>query len=140
MFGPRLQRLRSQLAELCLCALLAFVVSGVSAPAAMSASLGANPALSELTKPETTATQTTATAATTEASDTKSSTVVIIVLGAAIALLVGIGYVIFRDARKVAPAGDLQLGEGSTPRHSPERLRRRRAKAKAARQQRKRNR
>ena len=45
-----------------------------------------------------------------------------------------------RDARKVAPAGDGPLAEARAARDTAATLRRRRAKAKAARQQRKRNR
>ncbi len=141
MSRPRRQASRRHTAALCLCAALA--LAGVSAPPAISASLGANPALSELAGQTTTPTQTTATqtTATTESgSNSKSATVVIIALAAAGALIVGILFVIFRDARSVVPAGDASIGEGTSPRHSPERLRRRRAKAKAARQQRKRNR
>lgn len=110
----------------------------------MSATLGPSGALTELTggSQETNPTQTTATTAAPESttSSAKSSTVVILVLGTAIALLLGIGFVILRDARRVAPVAEGQLAEGSSPRHSEQRLRRRRARAKAARRQRKRNR
>ncbi len=61
-----------------------------------------------------------------------------VVIGAL--LLMGIAFVIVRDARRVAPATEGELVEGSTPRHSEAALRKRRAKAKAARRQRKRNR
>ena len=51
-----------------------------------------------------------------------------------------IAVVIVRDARRVAPAGDPESVERGLARDSAARLRKRRAKAKAARQQRKRNR
>jgi len=54
--------------------------------------------------------------------------------------LVGIALVIARDARRVAPAGDAQLSEARSARDTAARVRRRRAQAKAARRQRKRNR
>jgi hypothetical protein len=88
---------------------------------------------------EGSATRTTATTAPAE-TPTNSKGVIILVLGVAIVLLVGIAYVIVRDARKVAPVSDGQLGEAGPARDSAARLRRRRAKAKAARRQRKRNR
>ena len=62
-------------------------------------------------------------------------------VGAALVLLLGIAFVIVRDARSVAPVaegGAVSSGGGS--RNAEAQLRRRRAKAKAARQQRKRNR
>jgi hypothetical protein len=70
----------------------------------------------------------------------KSSTVVtfVIVLGGV--LLAGIAFVIMRDARKWAPTGDAELVEGGPAGHSPAAMQKRRAKAKAARRQRKRNR
>ena len=58
----------------------------------------------------------------------------------AVALLVAIAYVIVRDARRMAPAGDPQVAEARSAHDSAATLRKRRAKAKAARQQRKRNR
>ena len=63
-----------------------------------------------------------------------------IISGAALVLLAGIGFLIARDARRVAPAGDIQLNEERASRDSAVRVRRRRARAKAARRQRKRNR
>jgi uncharacterized protein HemX len=124
---------------LCLCALLALGSAAAHAPAAMSAGLS-NP-LGELSERESTTTPTKTTATTTESSSSSnSSTVVVLALLAAGALLVGIAFVIVRDARRVAPVTDAELGEGGSARDSAARLRRRRAKAKAARQQRKRNR
>ena len=99
------------------------------------------------TKPSTTATTApTATTTTTETTATKESephnsrSTILIVAGAAVLLLSGVAFVIVRDARKVAPASEVEFAEGSTPRHTEAALRRRRAKAKAARRQRKRNR
>ena len=90
---------------------------------------------------QTTPTQTTASTASTEStSSSNSTTLILLATGAAIVLLVGIGYLIFRDARKVAPAGDGQLAEVSGARRPATRLHKRRAQAKAARRQRKRNR
>jgi hypothetical protein len=116
-------------------------VAGASAPAAMSASpLSGSGALTELTEgAQTTPTQTATTTATaTETTNSKS--VIILALVAAFALLIGIAFVIVRDARRVAPVTDSQLSEGGSARDSTARFERRRAKAKAARRQRKRNR
>jgi hypothetical protein len=55
-------------------------------------------------------------------------------------LLAVIGVAIVRDARRVAPAGDVQLAEARSGRDAAARLRKRRAQAKAARKQRRRNR
>jgi beta-lactamase regulating signal transducer with metallopeptidase domain len=126
---------------LCLWAVLTLSLAIASAPAAIAAtSLGGGSALSELTEGQTTApTQTTATTSATEAT-TNSKTVIILALVAAIALLIGIAFVIVRDARRVAPVTEAQLGEGGSARDSAAKLQRRRAKAKAARRHRKRNR
>lgn len=122
---------------LCLCALLALGGAAAHAPAAMSA--GLNNRLGELSERESTTTPTKTT--TTESnSSSNSSTVVVLALLAAGALLVGIAFVIVRDARRVAPVTDAELAEGGSARDSAATLRRRRAKAKAARRQRKRNR
>jgi hypothetical protein len=55
-------------------------------------------------------------------------------------LLLAIGWVIVRDARRVAPAGEADLLDRGSARDTAARMRKRRAKARAARQQRKRNR
>jgi hypothetical protein len=126
-----------------MCAVLAFaVLVCAGAPTAMSAEVGGGNALSELTQGggETTATQTTATTSTSTESSSNSSKVVIIALLAAGALLIGIAFVIVRDARRVAPVPDGQLAEGGPASDAGAKLRRRRAQAKAARRQRKRNR
>jgi hypothetical protein len=116
--------------------------AATSAPVAPSRpSLSGNGALNELTNTEEpTAGQTNTQPA--ESSKTASNSRVLLVLGGggAIALLGGIAFLIVRDARRVAPAGDVQLAEARSRGDSAARVRRRRAKAKAARQQRKRNR
>jgi hypothetical protein len=123
-----------------LCALLALGAAAVHATTAMSA--GLNNPLGELSEREsaTTPTKTATTASTETSSSSNSSKVVVLALVAAVALLVGIAFVIVRDARRVAPVTDAELTEGGPARDSAARLRRRRAKAKAARRQRKRNR
>jgi uncharacterized protein HemX len=125
--------------------MLALAIGGVAAPAAMSASIEGGNSFSELSQKaqqETTPTQTTATTATTETetSSGTGSTTLIVGIAIAVALIAGIAFVIVRDARRVAPAGDAQLTEARSSRDAAARLRRRRAKAKAARRQRKRNR
>ena len=113
--------------------------------AALAAGLGED-AFSELagkaqeTTPTTPTRTTASTAATESTSSSNSGTLIVLATGVAIVLLVGIGYLIFRDARKVAPAGDGQLAEVSGARRPATRLHKRRAQAKAARRQRKRNR
>lgn len=122
----------------------ALALAGSIAPAAMSAGLNPGNAFSELagggqeTTPTTTTKKTTTSSASTE--PTNSHTVALLALAAAAVLLGGIAFVIVRDARKVAPAGDPDAIERGSARDSAARLRRRRTKAKAARQQRKRNR
>ncbi|HEX3509904.1 MAG TPA: hypothetical protein VHT27_02275 [Solirubrobacteraceae bacterium] len=89
----------------------------------------------------TTATSTTTTSsAATETNNSNSRTLVLGALAAAVILLSIIGFVIVRDARRVAPAVDGDLTEERSARDAAVQLRKRRAKAKAARQQRKRNR
>jgi hypothetical protein len=87
------------------------------------------------TKTATTAT----TSATRSESTTNSQTLILVAIGAAVVLLAGIAVVIVRDARRVAPAvdGDVAEVQGG---HNPGAMAKRRAKAKAARRQRKRNR
>ena len=102
-------------------------------------------ALSELTKgtPETntaSTAKTATTANTSESGGSTSRTLILAALGAAVVLLSAIGFVIVRDARRVAPAGDADLVDGRPARETAAQLRKRRAKAKAARRQRKRNR
>ncbi len=87
-------------------------------------------------------TQTTPTTATTSTAGSGSSGVgsktVYFALGGAIVLLIAIGWFIARDARKVAPVPERPHNAPSG--RNPDRLARQRARAKAARQQRKRNR
>jgi beta-lactamase regulating signal transducer with metallopeptidase domain len=140
VFGSR--RLRSRMATLLLAAWLALAC--LSAPA-LGAGIGAGGFQKELTEgspeTETTTTATTATTATTEEGSTKSSgSTITIVLVIGVALLAGVAFVIVRDARRVAPAGEAEVAEGSSARHTEAAMRKRRAKAKAARAQRKRNR
>ncbi len=128
---------------LCVAALLAF--AGAEAPTALAAaSLGTGGALSELTGGGSGATETTETSTSTSATSSSephnSDTLLLLGLGSAAALLVGIAFLIMRDVRGVVPATDNDLYEGSTARHSEAAMRKRRAKAKAARKQRKRNR
>jgi hypothetical protein len=67
--------------------------------------------------------------------------VLLLGLVAAGALIAGIAFVIMRDARRVAPVSDGQVtGMGRSGRDPATTMRKRRAKAKAARRQRKRNR
>jgi hypothetical protein len=125
------------------CALLAV---GVAAPAAVAAGLGSNNSFQELTNGQSEEQQTSTTSTTSNANGTSSSstsvsrTLVLVAIGAAVVLLGGIGYVIVRDARRVAPANDIDLVEARAGHDTAVRMRKRRAKAKAARQQRKRNR
>jgi hypothetical protein len=122
---------------------LTLAVFALSSPAALAASPTGGNAFNELTEghsePAKTATTSTSSNAS-STSTTNSQTVIILALVAAVLLLVGIAFVIARDARKVAPAGDPELTAGIASRDWAARQRKRRAKAKAARQQRKRNR
>ena len=63
-----------------------------------------------------------------------------IALIAAVLLLMVIAFVIIRDARRVAPVSESELSGGTSARDQAARHASRRAKAKAARRQRKRNR
>ena len=87
----------------------------------------------------TTATSTTSNTSST--STTNNQKTVLLAIVAAVILLSGIGFVIARDARRVAPATDAELAEARSGGRDPAvMMRKRRAKAKAARRQRKRNR
>jgi beta-lactamase regulating signal transducer with metallopeptidase domain len=131
-------------ASLSLGCLVALAVCALTSPAALAATPASGNAFSELTEGHSEATKTapTSTASHVSSSEpaTNSQTVIILALVAAVLLLVGIAFVIARDARKVAPAGDPELTAGMASRDWAARQRKRRAKAKAARQQRKRNR
>ncbi|HEX3911019.1 MAG TPA: hypothetical protein VHW67_10000 [Solirubrobacteraceae bacterium] len=137
---------RARTSRICVCAVLLLAFTGSAAPAALAAGTsaggeGAFNELSQAAEKEATQTQKTETSGVTESTSTSNSkkTVIIIVI-AAIVLLVAIAGVIVRDARKMAPAGDPQLAEARSAQDSAAALRKRRQKAKAARQQRKRNR
>ncbi len=130
-----------------MCALAALFAVGIRAPAATAAGLGGGSALSELTEggSETSSTATTASTASAETSATSSNsntgTVLLLGLIAAAALIGGIAFLIMRDAHRVAPVPDGQVGgAGRSARDPAVTMRKRRAKAKAARRQRKRNR
>jgi hypothetical protein len=96
--------------------------------------------LSEKAQEETTPTETTATTTSTEGETRNSNKIILIGIGAAVVLLIAIGYVIVRDARRVAPAGPEDVGGGNRARDMAARQAKRRAKAKAARQARRHNR
>jgi hypothetical protein len=121
------------------------LVLAAGAPAGVAAAVGGGNAFNELAggQPETATTPTTrttkSTASTETTSHSSSKTALILGFTAAGVILVGIAFVIMRDARKVAPVGDGPVG-GGPARDPAARLRKRRAQAKAARQQRKRNR
>lgn len=113
------------------------------APGAKAAGSVGGSSLQELaeTPEETTTTSTTSTTSSSTTPTTNSQKTILIAIGAAVVLLSGIGFVIARDARRVAPATDADLAEARAGSRDPaSTLRKRRAKAKAARQQRKRNR
>jgi hypothetical protein len=131
-----------RLPSACVVALLTLLVAALTAPAAMSATVGGGNAFNELTQGQTETTKTAPTTTTTSApvETSNSQKVIILATVAAVLLLVGIAFAIARDARKVAPAGDPQMAEGVASREWAAKQARRRAKAKAARQQRKRTR
>ena len=133
---------RTRLARLCACAVLLMAFAGPAASTALAAvsSEGAFNQLSEAATKESTQTQATETTGTTTEKTSNSKKTIIIALVAAVVLLSGIAYVIVRDARRVAPAGDPQLVEARSAHDQAAQLRKRRAKAKAARRQRKRTR
>lgn len=123
-------------------ALLAFL--SVGAPVAAASSIEGGNSFNELSQKAQAEGQTTSTATTSETgtstSEAKNSkSTIFIAVGIAVVLLVGIAYVIVRDARRVAPAGDVAEIEARAARDNAVQMRNRRAKAKAARQQRKKN-
>jgi hypothetical protein len=143
VFG-RMRSFRPHRASLIACATLAGSIALLSAPAAMAAGIEGGNALNELTKsePETSNRLRTSTQASSESSAGTSNSKLLLVVGgaAAVVLLGGIAFAIMRDARRVAPAGDLGLPEARSRSDAAARVRRRRAQAKAARRHRKRNR
>lgn len=161
VFDHRSNLWRSRLGCLCVVMALLLSLSGAGASAALAASAplkpngggavgGANTtpegangnAFNELSQgggqPETQTQSTENRIATTPPKNSKKTVIVIVI--AALVVLVAIAFVIVRDARRVAPAGDPQLAEARSAHDSAATLRKRRAKAKAARQARKRNR
>ncbi len=127
-----------------LLAVLALMCCSLAMPVAASAAgvEGGNAfnELSEKAQEETTPTETTATTNSSEGETRNSNKLILIGIGAAVVLLIAIGYVIVRDARRVAPAGPDDVGEGNRGRDNAGRHANRRAKAKAARQARRHNR
>jgi hypothetical protein len=112
------------------------------APAAMAAGFGGSSSLGNLTEgsaEEQATTATTSTTASTESENHKSSSITAVLIAVGLVLLLGVAFVIVRDARRWAPAADGELAETASG-HSQAALQKRRAKAKAARKQRKRNR
>jgi hypothetical protein len=103
--------------------------------------LGSSEAFSNLTHKAEEAEEepTTQAVSTSTSSGSISSSVLVPIFVVGGALLAGIAFLIVRDARNVAPAGDGLGGAGSSQDRAAA-MRKRRAKAKAARRQRKRNR
>lgn len=131
----------------CLCVLAALFAAGIRVPPATAASVGGGNSFSELTEGgnESSSTPTTTSTAATESSTSSSSsntgTVLLLGLIAAAVLIGGIAFLIMRDAHRVAPVPDGQMSAvGRSARDPAVTMRKRRAKAKAARRQRKRNR
>jgi len=126
----------------CALALASLMACAATLPSVAAAVEGSS--LQQLAEQEAhTQTATTATTATNGSSSSTTSTshtTVLIVMGAAVLLLAGVGIVIVRDARKVAPATEADITEPRSGRDAAAMMRKRRARAKAARQQRKRNR
>ncbi len=132
------RNLRALACALCASALLA--LSGAIAPAALAVGLGSGGALSELTEGGSSeSTETTTTSSTSSGEPHNSKSLLLLGGGAAVLLLMTVAFVIVRDARRVAPVGDGEMVD-ATPQRSEVAMRKRRAKAKAARKQRKRNR
>ena len=130
---------------LALLAVLALVCAGLLAPSgAAGSSIEGGNSFSELSqKAQEEEAHTTSTASTTntESSNNHNSDKTLLIgIGAAGVLLVAIAFVIVRDARRVAPAGAEDFTEGKRGSDPSARRRNRRAKARAARRQRKKNR
>jgi len=132
---------RARACALCLAALLALACTPV--PAALAAGFGGNPTLNKLAEeetPESTETTKAAATSTTSSNSGISGSILVFAVGGAVVLLSGIVFVIMRDVRNVAPVTEAEFAEAGASRRSEAAMRKRRAKAKAARQQRKRNR
>jgi hypothetical protein len=118
-------------------------LAGMSSAAIAATSVEGGSSFNELSQKaqEQETTKTTETQATTLPKETRNSkSTILIAIGAAIVLLVAIASVIVRDARRRAPAEDPGELEAKVNHDLLIRQRKRRAKAKAARNQRKRNR
>ena len=122
-----------------LAAVLACVA--IAAPSALAVEGSSLQQLAEQeSSSEPSTTSSTSSTSTTSSSEAHNShTLILFAMGAAVVLLSGIAFVIVRDARRVAPAADGQITEARSSRDAAVLMRKRRAKAKAARQQRKRN-
>ncbi len=96
--------------------------------------------LAETPEETTTATTSTTSTSSTESSTTNDQKTILIAIVAAVILLSGIAFVIVRDARRWPRRPTPISPKGVRAATRPSTLRKRRAKAKAARQQRKRNR
>lgn len=126
--------------------LVASLTLGACLPAIAQAELssgGLTELASKAQQEEEAAASTTATRPANEKRASESSLpgpLVLLGVGAAVALLLGIAFVIVRDARSAAPVAEGAFASGGGSQGAEARLRKRRAKAKAARQQRKRNR
>jgi hypothetical protein len=131
----------------CAWALALALIAYTAAPAALAAGASGENAFNELAgggaaeeqTTTNTTTSTTASSSSSSSSGASTGTVLVLGVGAAVLLLGGIAFVIMRDARSVAPVGDGPV-TGRPARDPAVTMRKRRAKAKAARRQRKRNR
>ncbi len=131
------------------CALAAALalIAYAGVPAALAAGASGENAFNELARggaeEEETTTKTTSSTSGSSSSSTSSGTstgtILLLGVGAAVLLIGGIAFAIMRDARSVAPVGDGPVS-GRPARDPAVTMRKRRAKAKAARAQRKRNR
>jgi hypothetical protein len=120
--------------------LLACMLVPATAGAELASPLGGlSPTPEEQEEIKASETSKSASAATTSGSSTSAPGTLVFAGIAAAVLLGGIAFLIVRDARGVAPAGEGPAGGLSASARRAQ-LRRRRARAKAARRQRKRNR
>jgi hypothetical protein len=139
----RIERSRARVLALLLVAALVCTALVPAVAAAAAGNIEGGNSFNELSQKAQEPAETTPTTATTptqnNSTPTNSGKTLVIVLGAAVVLLSAITFVIVRDARRVAPAGDGDLVDIKAPGRTV-RQRKRRAKAKAAKQQRKRHR
>lgn len=120
--------------------LLMGLLAAWTAPAALALEGSSLQQELESTKAEETKTTETSSTGSSSSESGNSHKTILIAAGAAVVLLCGIAFVIVRDARRVAPATEGDIAGVRSGRDTAVMMRRRRAKAKAARQQRKRNR